>query len=596
MSVPTLPAFSHLGAPRTDHRLAHPPAGRSRGTRSCSSTRSGASPCPCLPDFRRCLADVFRLPPTRRVWKAEKTKADEDKKLKQLMKERAEERQLAELQALQEAQTGKKKTDKLDWMYATPASGGGIKGEELEDYLLGKRRVDTILKGDDEKLVRPGRPPRLPILAPERSVWLTICPLCSPPPQVKEQNLQAVQNANTARDTAAKIREDPLFAIKQQEQAAYQALMSNPLRLKQLRDKELGKEGRKEDKKRDKEERRREKEERRARKAGGGGGGARDRSRSPPPARRIDGEREREREHRERDGERDREHRDRDRDRDGHRHHRHGSSSRRSRSPRDDYGRRSANVKREHRSPPPSSLSAPPPPPSASRSYRDDYGSERAGPSSSRGGGYDDRRPGPSSSGGGGSGYARDGPPHQARDAPPHHYRDAPPPAHASSSSSSFARIPPPPPQQHGPAYRDRPSASSLNDGRPAAPAPSGMNADRAARLAAMSSNAESMGASSLSSLSAHPLALQPVADALLFDPARSLRTDTDRTSRLELQREHDRRALEAEAAHRAQLAKTGIKADVVKGMQREAIFGAGASLEGRLRDAGRRGGAGGME
>ena len=90
----------------------------------------------------------------RRVWKAEKSKAEEEKKLKQLMKERAEERQLAELQALQEQQTGKKKTDKLDWMYATPASGGGIKGEELEDYLLGKRRVDSILKGDDEKQVR----------------------------------------------------------------------------------------------------------------------------------------------------------------------------------------------------------------------------------------------------------------------------------------------------------------------------------------------------------------------------------------------------------------------------------------------------------
>src|SRR5260221_269838 len=34
-----------------------------------------------------------------------------------------------------------------------------------------------------------------------------------------------------------KLREDPLLAIKQQEQAAYQALMSNPLRLKALREK-----------------------------------------------------------------------------------------------------------------------------------------------------------------------------------------------------------------------------------------------------------------------------------------------------------------------------------------------------------------------
>jgi hypothetical protein len=69
------------------------------------------------------------------------------------MKERDEERQLADLQRMQEEQTGKKKVDKLDWMYATPASGGGIKGDELEDYLLGKRRVDQILKGDEEKAV-----------------------------------------------------------------------------------------------------------------------------------------------------------------------------------------------------------------------------------------------------------------------------------------------------------------------------------------------------------------------------------------------------------------------------------------------------------
>lgn len=45
-----------------------------------------------------------------------------------------------------------------------------------------------------------------------------------------------MQNANTARDIAAKIREDPLLAIKQQEQAAYQALMSNPLRLREMQE------------------------------------------------------------------------------------------------------------------------------------------------------------------------------------------------------------------------------------------------------------------------------------------------------------------------------------------------------------------------
>lgn len=50
------------------------------------------------------------------------------------------------------------------------------------------------------------------------------------------KNFIAVQNANTARDIASKIREDPLLAIKQQEQAAYQVLMSNPLRLRELQE------------------------------------------------------------------------------------------------------------------------------------------------------------------------------------------------------------------------------------------------------------------------------------------------------------------------------------------------------------------------
>lgn len=45
----------------------------------------------------------------------------------------------------------------------------------------------------------------------------------------------ALQNANTSGDLAAKIREDPMLAIKQQEQAAYQALLKDPTRLRQLR-------------------------------------------------------------------------------------------------------------------------------------------------------------------------------------------------------------------------------------------------------------------------------------------------------------------------------------------------------------------------
>lgn len=63
---------------------------------------------------------------------------------------------MQELQRLQEEQTGKKKSDKLEWMYATPAAGGSTNPNDLEDYLLGKRRVDKVLTGDDNAKVCSG--------------------------------------------------------------------------------------------------------------------------------------------------------------------------------------------------------------------------------------------------------------------------------------------------------------------------------------------------------------------------------------------------------------------------------------------------------
>lgn len=162
-----------------------------------------------------------------RVWLEEKKALEEKKKLDQLRKEKEEERQLQELQRLQEEQTGKKRTEKLEWMYATPATGSSQNPNDLEDYLLGKKRVDKILTADENAKLGAAH-----------------------------KNFIAVQNANNQRDIAAKIREDPLFAIKQQEQAAYQALMTNPLRLRELQERNGIKP------KKDKKERKREKEER----------------------------------------------------------------------------------------------------------------------------------------------------------------------------------------------------------------------------------------------------------------------------------------------------------------------------------------------
>jgi Pre-mRNA splicing factor len=168
--------------------------------------------------------------------------------LDQLRKELEEERQLQELQRLQEEQTGKKRSEKLEWMYATPASGSGASANELEDYLLGKKRVDKMLTGDENAKVCHFML-YLVLLGAERF-------------QVgaSHKNFIAVQNANSARDTAAKVREDPLFAIKQQEQAAYQTLLSNPLRLKELQERN-GIVATKKDKKREKHVRKEAKEE-----------------------------------------------------------------------------------------------------------------------------------------------------------------------------------------------------------------------------------------------------------------------------------------------------------------------------------------------
>ncbi|KAJ7751287.1 Pre-mRNA splicing factor-domain-containing protein [Mycena maculata] len=173
-----------------------------------------------------------------RVWIEEKKALEEKKKLDQLRKEKEEERQMQELQRLQEAQTGKKRTEKLEWMYATPASGTSQNSNDLEDYLLGKKRVDKILTADENAKVGAAH-----------------------------KNFIAVQNANNARDIAAKIREDPLLAIKQQEQAAYQALMNNPLRLREMQERNGIKPKKdKKARKAEKEERKRLKHERRERK------------------------------------------------------------------------------------------------------------------------------------------------------------------------------------------------------------------------------------------------------------------------------------------------------------------------------------------
>ncbi|KAI4209480.1 MAG: hypothetical protein LQ351_007611 [Letrouitia transgressa] len=143
----------------------------------------------------------------RRVWEEEQKALDERKRTEQMMKERQEERQIQELQDMQEAAGGRKRMNRVDWMYSGPVAGQAGTSEEMEGYLLGKRRVDGLLKGTENRKLEKSAP---------------------------EESFMALQKANTARDTASKVREDPLLAIKKQEQAAYEALMHDPVRQRLL--------------------------------------------------------------------------------------------------------------------------------------------------------------------------------------------------------------------------------------------------------------------------------------------------------------------------------------------------------------------------
>ena len=147
----------------------------------------------------------------RRVYNEELKALEERKKTDQVLKERAEERAIQELERLQEAAGGKKRTDRVDWMYNGPGSGGpGVGGvsEEMEGYLLGKRRLDGLVKRKEGEALKN---------------------------DAGEEGFMALNsNANSTRDTTAKVANDPMLAIKKQEQAAYEAMMQDPAKRRLL--------------------------------------------------------------------------------------------------------------------------------------------------------------------------------------------------------------------------------------------------------------------------------------------------------------------------------------------------------------------------
>ncbi|KAI6089725.1 Pre-mRNA splicing factor-domain-containing protein [Hypoxylon rubiginosum] len=144
----------------------------------------------------------------KRVYEEEKKALEERKKTEARIQEIKEERAKEELQRQLAVSGGRTVVDRVEWMYQGPSDGQNGTAEELEGYLLGKRRIDNILtKGSDHENLKK---------------------------TAGSESFMALQNANTERDTAVKIREDPLLAIKKQEQAAYEAMMNDPIKRRQL--------------------------------------------------------------------------------------------------------------------------------------------------------------------------------------------------------------------------------------------------------------------------------------------------------------------------------------------------------------------------
>ncbi|KAG5457330.1 MAG: Pre-mRNA splicing factor-domain-containing protein [Olpidium bornovanus] len=165
-----------------------------------------------------------------RVWKKEQDAKAEQAKLAELQKEMAQERAVEELQRLQERAGLKVRSQKLDWMYSVgPGQAPSLREAETEAFLLGKKKVDSLLEAGEKKVLST----------------------------TSEFNPISLVNskANSKRDIQAKVREDPLLAIRRQEQASIETIISNPLKMREIeREKERRRKEKKEKKRRREEE------------------------------------------------------------------------------------------------------------------------------------------------------------------------------------------------------------------------------------------------------------------------------------------------------------------------------------------------------
>ncbi|XP_070779862.1 pre-mRNA-splicing factor CWC25 homolog [Enoplosus armatus] len=177
-----------------------------------------------------------------RVWKAEQKHEAERKKIEELQKELKEERTREEMTRFAEERGSiKKKDDRLDWMYQGPA--GQVSRDE---YLLG-RPIDKQITDQYEE----------PESGPSTETGLLPGSIFNP--STPASNL----------DLAAKIREDPLFEIRKREEEKKREVLTNPVKMKRIKEmlrQNLDKKDKKKKRKKDKKEKKGNKERRKEKK------------------------------------------------------------------------------------------------------------------------------------------------------------------------------------------------------------------------------------------------------------------------------------------------------------------------------------------
>lgn len=128
-----------------------------------------------------------------KVWKLEQEALEERKKIQERQLEIAKEKELTELKALQYAKTGTKPNDRMEWMYDQSGVGDGGKliTSEAEDYLLGKKRVDSLIINGAGNSVE------------EKKIGF--------------DKFDNEQSKISQRDEMARSRDDPMMRIKAQQ-------------------------------------------------------------------------------------------------------------------------------------------------------------------------------------------------------------------------------------------------------------------------------------------------------------------------------------------------------------------------------------------